>query len=95
MSMRDGLAGVTARIEDNAIPGLRNALGQSYLMCLGHDLGQQPVAGCSQPHQVRIVRFRDDQHVNWSLRIDVTKCKHAVSFEHPRGRDLTGRDFAE
>ena len=95
MSMRDGLAGLTARIKDNAIPGLRNALGHGYLVRLGDNLRQQPVTGRGQPHQVRIVRFRDDQHVNWSLRIDVTKCKHALSFEYPSGRDLAARDFAE
>ena len=95
MSVRDRLAGLTACIEDNAIPGLRDALRHGYFVRLGHDLGQQPVAGCSQPHQVRIVRFRDDQHVNWSLRIDVAKCKHALGFEHSRRRDLAGHDFAK
>src|SRR5258708_18264574 len=33
--------------------------------------------------------------MNGRLRIDVTECERALSFEHARGRHLTGRDFAE
>jgi len=95
MSVRDRLAGLTACIEDNAIPGLRNAPRHGYFVRLADDLGQQPVTGRGQAHQVRIVRFRDDQHVNWRLRIDVAKCKDALGFEHSRRRDLAGHDFAK
>lgn len=95
MSVRDRLAGLTACIEDNAIPGLRDALRHGYFVRLGDDLGQQPVTGRSQAHQVRIVRFRNDQYVDRCLRIDVAKCKRALSFEHPRRRDVAGHDFAK
>ena len=93
--VRDGLPGVIACIKDNAIPGLSDALSRGYLVRLPGDLGQQPVGGDREASQVRIVRFRDDEHMNRGLRIDVTECKRALSFEHARGRDVAGHDFAE
>ena len=75
--MANGLAGVTARIKDNAVTGLGNALGDRDLVCLGRYLGQQPVVRACQTRQVRIVRFGNDEHVNRSLRIDVAKCDRA------------------
>src|SRR5258706_10969951 len=42
-----------------------------------------------------MVTLGNYQHVNGRLRIDVTECKRALSFEHARGRHLTGRDSAE
>jgi len=81
VGVRDCLAGVTAGIKDNAIPGLGDALRYGHFVRLPGNLGQQPVRGGSEAGQVRIVRFRDDEHVNRGLRIDVTKCKRALSFE--------------
>src|ERR1022692_763773 len=91
----DGLAGVTACIEDNAVTGLRNALGLGYLVRLSCYLGHQPVLRVGEACQVRIVRLGNHQDVNRRLRIDVTKCERALGFEHPRCRDLPGRDPAE
>ena len=91
----DGLPGVTADIEDNAITGLRNALGQRYLVSLSRYLGHQPVIRGCKTCQVRVVRFGNHQDVDGRLRIDVTKCERALCFEHARCRDLPGRDFAE
>ncbi len=79
MRVVDRLPGVTARIKDNAVTGLRNALSERDFVGLCHHLSQQPAAvRGGEPCQVRIVRFRNDEHVNGSLRIDVAKCKRAL-----------------
>ncbi len=77
MRVRDGLTGMTARIKDNAVTGLRNALGERDLVRLGRHLGEQRAVGGRKACQVRIVILGNDQHVNGSLRIDVAKCKRA------------------
>ena len=77
MRMTDRLAGVTARIKDNAITRLGNALSDRDLVSLRHYLGKQPVLRASQARQVRIVRLGNDEHMNRSLRIDVAKCERA------------------
>jgi hypothetical protein len=95
VGVRDRLASVTARIKDNAISGLGDALRHGHIVRLPGNLGQQVIRGRSEAGQVRIVSFRDDEHVNRSLRIDVTKSKRALSFKKPGSRDLPGHDFAE
>ncbi len=75
--VRDGLPGMTARIKDNAVTGLRNTLSERDLVRLGCHLGEQRGVRGGKARQVRIVILRNDQHVNGSLRIDVAKCKRA------------------
>jgi hypothetical protein len=91
----DGLPGMSARIEDNAVTSLRNALRQGHFVGLSRYLGQQPLVRGGEACQVRIMRLGNHQDVRGRLRIDVTKCERALCFEHSRGRHLPGRDFAE
>jgi len=93
--MVHGLAGVRTGIKDNAIAGLGNTLGQRNLVRLAGDFGQQPSIRLGEARKVRIVSFRNDKHVNWSLRIDVTECKGAFRFEHLCRRHLTSSYLAE
>ena len=95
MRVIDRLAGVTARIKDNAVTGLRNALRERDFMSLCSYFSKQRRVGGGQARQVRIVRFGNDQHVNWGLRIDVPKCKRAFCFKHTRSRHLASYDSAE
>ena len=93
--MLNGLPSLRARIEDNAITGLGDALRQRNLVRLPGNLGHQPVARRRKACQVSMVQLRDDQHVNRCLRIDVTKCKRALCFEYASSRDLPCGDSAE
>ena len=91
----DGLPGVTARIKDNAVTRLRNALRERDFVGLCSDFGKQAWFRRGEARQVRIVSFGNDQHVNWGLRIDVAKCNRAFAFKHARSRDLASDDSAE
>ena len=93
--MVNSLAGLATGIEDNAVTGIRDALGNGYLMCLGRDLGEQAVSSRREPDQVRIVSLGNHEHMNRRLRVDVAKCKRALAFEHSCRRQLAGRDSAE
>ncbi len=95
MRVIDGLPCVTARIKDNAVTGLRNALGERDFVGLCSYFSQQLGVRGSQARQVRIVRFGNDQHVNWGLRIDVAECKRAFCFKHTCCRHLASHDSAE
>ena len=91
----DGLPGMAARIEDNAIAGAGDALGERDLVRLGGHLGEEAVSGGREARQVSIVRLRNYENVNRRLRIDVAKCERPLAFDDSRRRDLTGRDFAK
>jgi hypothetical protein len=41
------------------------------------------------------VRFGNDEHMNWGLRIDVAECKRAFCFKHTCSRHLASHDSAE
>lgn len=56
----DRLPCVTTRIKDNAVTGLRNALGERDFVGLCSYFSQQLGVRGSQARQVRIVRFGDD-----------------------------------
>jgi hypothetical protein len=91
----DRLPSVTARIKDNAVTRLRNALSErDFVGLCGYFCQQLGVSGC-QARQVRIVRLGNDQHMNWGLRIDVAKCKRAFCFKHTFSRNLASHDSAE
>lgn len=77
MRMTNRLAGVAARIKDNAVTRLGNALSDRDFVSLRGDLRKQSLRGACQARQVRIVRFGNNEHVNRSLRIDVAKCERA------------------
>jgi hypothetical protein len=91
----DRLPGLTARIKDNAVTGLRDALSERDFVGLRSYFGQQRCVCGGQACQVRIVRLGNDQHMNWGLRIDVAKCKGAFCFKHTFSRDLASHDSAE
>ena len=95
MRMVDGLPGIAARIEDNAITGVGDALGQRDLVRLSRHLSQNAVSGGRKAGQVRIVRPGNYQNMNRRLRIDVAKSDRVLAFEHALSRDLPGRDPAE
>jgi hypothetical protein len=93
--MVDGLPGLTARIKDNAVTRLRNALSERDFVGLRSYFGKQARIRRGEARQVRIVSFGNDQHVNWGLRIDVAKCKRPFGFTHTGSRDLASNDSAE
>ena len=95
MRVIDRLPGVTARIKDNAVTRLRNALSERDFVGLCNEFGKQAWFCRGEARQVRIVSFGNDQHVNWGLRIDVAKCNRAFAFKHARSRDLASDDSAE
>jgi hypothetical protein len=95
MRMIYGLPSLEASIEHNAIPALGDALSHRNRMRLGHHLGQQAVCGGREAGQIRIVRLGNYQDMNRRLRIDVAKCKRALTFEHAGRRNVPGRDSAE
>ena len=91
----DRLPGVTARIKDNAVARLRNALSErDFVRACGY-FGQQLCITGRQARQVTVVRLGNDQHMNWGLRIDVAKCKRAFCFKQTLSRNLASHDSAE
>jgi hypothetical protein len=89
------LPGVTAGIEDHPVAALCDALGPRYLMSLTHHFSKQPGSGRGQRTEIAIVIPRNHQHVNRSLRIDITKCERARGFEDSRRRNFAHGDSAE
>jgi hypothetical protein len=68
-----GLATVRPGVEHDAVPSVRDALGDRYLIGMGDDVGQQPVAGGRERGQVRVMAASYHEHMYGSLRIDVAE----------------------
>jgi hypothetical protein len=68
-----GLAGLRSGIEDDAITGVSDALGDCHLVRVGDDVGQQPVPGKRQLGQVGVVLPSYHKYVYGSLRINVAE----------------------
>jgi len=90
----NGLAGVTARVEDHSVSRVSNALRHSYFVRLHSYLGKHAVFG-GDGSQVAVVIPRYHQYVSRRLGIYVAECKRARAFKYKRSRHLAGRDSAE
>lgn len=77
MDVVHGLSRVRAGIEDNAVPGAGDALGDRHLPRVRDKLSQQVLASSAELRQVRVVIPRNDQHVDRSLRVYVAKGNRA------------------
>ena len=81
MHVVNGLARVSAGIEDHTVSGIGDAFSHCHLMGLGRDLGEQSLVG-GQGGQVAVVIARNHQHMNRRLRIYVAECERASAFQH-------------
>jgi hypothetical protein len=89
------LAGTRAGVEHQPVPGVADTLGDCYLMCLVHHLGEQPVPGFSQRCRVLVVRFGNDQNMDGRLRVDIAERNRAITFTYTFRRQLTDGNLAE
>ena len=95
MHVGDGLPGLGAGVEHHPVAGLGDALGHGYLVGMGHDIGQEPVACGRQLGQIRVVVARDHEDMDGSLRINVAEGDGARISGHYGRRYLSGRNTAE
>lgn len=98
MDVGDGLAGLWACVEDDAVAAVRDALADSHLMCVLDKVSQQVVASggqLGQLGQVGVVVARDHQDVDGSLRINVTESDRSGIARYDRRRYFSGRNTAE
>jgi hypothetical protein len=91
----DGLAPVVAGVEDDAVSGIGDPLGDRYSVRLVRDLFQEAVAGGRDRRHIGIMFFRYNQNVRRCLRIDIAKRDSPRAFPHRFRRDVTGHDPAE
>lgn len=86
MDVLDRLPGVGAGIEDNPVTGIGEALGDRNLCGVGDEFGQQAPLRCAERGQVRVVVARNDEHVDGSLRVNVTEGNRAgIRRDYRRG----------
>jgi len=90
----NGLASVTAGVEDHAVSGVSDAFRDRYLMRRRRYLREQARVG-GDGGQVAVMFPRNHQYMNRRLRIYVAECESARAFAHHGSGDLTGRDSAE
>ncbi len=90
-----GLPGVLAGVEDDPVPGGRDALGIRHLPCHGYQLVEQPGAGLRQRRRIREVVPWNHQDMRWRLRVEVAEGDDPLPVHHQGGRDLSGSDTAE
>lgn len=95
MNVENGLTGCRVAIHDRTIARFRNALGCCDL------------TGCGiQAPDKSLIRLFDvvercdmfawyDQHMRWSLRVDIAKRHSRIGLVNNIGRDVAGNDFAE
>jgi hypothetical protein len=69
----DRLPGLSAGIEDDAIPALGNTFSDRHLVGVGDEVGQQPVAGGRKLGQVGVMVPSYHKYVYGSLRINVAE----------------------
>jgi hypothetical protein len=90
-----GLASVGAGVEDDAVTGAGDALGDRHLVGVRDQVRQQAVASGRQLGQVGVVRPRDHKYVNGSLRINVTEGDRARITGHYDRRYVSGSNGTE
>jgi hypothetical protein len=95
MSMRHGLPGLRAGIEYDPVSGFVDPRGGRHQVGLLGHLVEQPITGGGQRDKVGIVISRNYQHMNRSLRVDITERYSARAFQHANCRDVTRGDAAE
>jgi hypothetical protein len=93
--MEDGLAGCRPGVEDHPVAAAVDALGFRHPVSLLGHFGQQAISRPGQRREVRVMRFRYDQHVRGGLWIDIAKCNRMVTFGHEIGWDLASNDLAK
>lgn len=91
----DGLTTLPPGVEHDPVAAALDSLGHGDLVRPGDEFIQQTVARAGQGRYVRVVAARDHQDMRRSLWADVTESDYALSIQHDRGRDLSGRDTAE
>src|SRR6516225_7538031 len=95
MRVEHGLTGLGPGVEDDPVATPGQALGGGHQIRHRGDLRQQPGVGGRQGGQIRIVIFRNDQHMGRRLRINVTERDHPGGLAHLVGWDIPGDDPAE
>jgi hypothetical protein len=91
----DRLAAVGTRVEDNAVSGVRHALGNRHVLRVGDHIGQQPRIGRREGRQIRVMLARDHKYVNGSLRINVTERDRPGITGHYGRRYVAGGNTAK
>jgi len=95
VNVPDRLASVRAGVEDDPVAVGGDALGDRHLAGVANQVCQQPGVGRRELGHVRVMLARDDKHVYWRLRIDITECQCArISRDYGRGY-LSGSNAAE
>jgi hypothetical protein len=95
MEMKDTLSGTLADVRHNPIARLGDAFPTRDLRRSQQKLGRQLGIGCRQLGYAGDVSSRDHEHVEWSLRLDVSKRQPAVSLGNDIRRDLATGDPAK
>jgi hypothetical protein len=90
----DGLAGVTAGVEDHSVPTFGDAFRYRYFVRLRRNLGKHTIVG-GDFGQVAVVIPRNHQNMSRRLGIYVAECERARAFKHKSSRHLARRDSAE
>jgi hypothetical protein len=75
----DGLAGMTAGVEDHSVPAAGDAIRGGDLVRLGRYLGEQTAVG-GDGGEIRVVLTRDYQNMGRRLRIYVAECESTRAF---------------
>lgn len=91
----DRLAGLHAGVEDDAVPGIGDALGFRDPLRLGGQLVHQAISGLGDRAQIPVVVLGDHEHVARRLRVDVAESERARTLEHSRRWYLTRHNLTE
>jgi hypothetical protein len=91
----NGLAGLCAGVENDAVPAAVDARRLGDLVCLIRHLGQQRRVGRGQCGEVAVVSLRDNKDMRGRLRVDIAESKRPGTFAHENGGDIARDDLAE
>ncbi len=96
MEVRNGLSAVRPGVDDKSVPILDEAETVGNLDAETHDSPQNGLPGHSMYlGSAPDVIDRDHEHMNWRLRVQVTKCNGALGAAKNLSGNLAGRDLAE
>jgi RNA polymerase sigma-70 factor (sigma-E family) len=89
------LAGTGAGVEDDPVTVVGDTLRDCNVMGVRCDGSQEAVLGHGELGQIGVMRPRDNEHVNWCLRIDIAECDGPLVTGHYRRRYFGGSDGAK
>jgi hypothetical protein len=95
MDVRDFLAGISARIEDDPVAAVVNALLARRPAGGEEELAEKGVRALGRVLERREMELGDDQDVDRGLGPDVLEGQDTIGLEQDRGRQLAAHDAAE